>query len=169
MAADVKILFLDVDGVLNSADYLRNRRKIRRPTPHAIDAVTVPRLNEILRRSGAKVVISSSWRILHPWQRMQEILTAHGVACEVIGQTPELFDDLPPNEHCANSCKRRERGHEIQAWLDEHPEVTRFAIVDDDSDMVHLAHKHVKTTWDMGLLDEHIEPIVKMLLQEQSQ
>lgn len=160
-------LMLDVDGVLNSADYLHNRRKIRRPTPHAIDAVTVPRLNEILRRSGAKVVISSSWRIQHPWQRMQEILTAHGVVCDVIGQTPSLYEPLPQEEACDKySIKRRERGHEIQAWLNEHPEVTRFAIVDDNSDMVHLAHKLVQTTWEMGLLDEHIEPLVKMLLAE---
>ncbi len=161
----MKALFTDVDGVFNSADYLRNRRHIRRPSGHAIDAVTVPRFNEIIRRAGAKVVISSSWRLQHPWQRMQEILTLHGAVCEVIGQTPSIYHPMPPNEYCDNPIKRSDRGHEIQAWLDEHPEVTKFAIVDDDSDMVHLLPRLVQTTWAMGLLDEHIEPLVKMLTE----
>src|SRR3954452_22364746 len=36
------------------------------------------------------------------------------------------------------------QGHEIQLWLDEHPEVTRYAILDDDYDRPH------RRTWRAG-------------------
>jgi HAD domain in Swiss Army Knife RNA repair proteins len=166
----VKILFLDFDGVLNSADYVKNRREIRRPSGHAIDALTIPRLNAIVERTGAKVVVSSSWRHQYNAQRLGEILALHGFTGEVIGTTPDHV--LPSDEYVrglAADCVKagigyaHERGYEIQAWLTEHPEATRFAIVDDDSDMVHLAHRHVKTSWETGLLDEHVELLVALL------
>lgn len=165
----MKTIFLDIDGVLNSRDYMLNRRHIPRPTQHAIDALTVPRLNAITDRTGAKIVISSSWRLQRypehdpgPVWRLRRILSAHGVTGDIIDVTPHLVvPDL--TGPCPDSCRALERGHEIQAWLDEHPEVTTFAILDDDSDMAHLKHRLVKTSFDTGLLDEHVERVVAML------
>lgn len=168
----MKILFTDVDGVLNSADYMRNRRAIRRPSPHAIDAVTVPRLNTVTDRTGAKIVISSSWRIGKAVERLREIFALHGITGDVIGLTPSLYEWYTKDDKVCS--KRAERGFEIDCWLDEWPSdprfaelgpVESFAIVDDNSDMVHLAHRLVKTDWDTGLLDEHVERLIIMLNQ----
>lgn len=160
----MRVLFLDFDGVLNSADYMKHRRTIRRPSGHAIDAPTIPRLNAIIARTGAKVVVSSSWRHGLDAKRLGEILALHGFTGEVIGTTPDCAEPFVLSTH--GIVRATERGYEIQAWLDLHPEVTCFAIVDDDSDMVHLAHRHVQTTWAMGMLDEHVERLVALLTDE---
>lgn len=151
-----RYLMLDVDGVLNSAEYLRERRSVPRPTPHRIDAQTVPRLNEITDRTGAWIVITSTWRVGNPTRVMAEILRMHGVTGRVIDRTPRLF----------HGSSRGPRGIEIQTWMDAQPEhiVDRqIAILDDQGGMEHLAHRLVQTTWERGLLDEHVERCVEML------
>jgi hypothetical protein len=156
----VNALLLDIDGVLNSADYMLRRKHLPRPTRHNIDALTVPRLNAITDRSGAVLVISSTWRIGHPVRWLAEALRMHGVTGRVIDRTPSCYFDLP-----GGGCKRHERGVEIQAWLDRQPVACRpdqFVILDDESDMAHLRHRLVKTTWALGLLDEHVEQCVEM-------
>jgi len=154
----MKALFLDIDGVLNSAEYLRERRHLPRPTPHAIDAPTIPRLNAITDRTGAKIVVSSSWRAHRhphdptPTARMARILAAHGATGEVIGVTPSL--------------RGSPRGREIRAWLIAHSDAwDAFAILDDKSDMDGLDHMLVKTKYETGLLDEHVELVCELLAE----
>jgi len=161
---------LDLDGVVNSRDYLENRRHILRPTRHAIDAVTVPRLNAITDRTGAKIVISSTWRLgaypehdPGPTWRLRRILSAHGVTGEILDVTPYLLESHP--DYAIG--RQRERGHEIQAWLNHHSEVSSFVILDDDADMVHLRHRLVKTNFQTGLLDEHTERAIALLMRSE--
>ena len=56
-----KYLFLDVDGVLNHSEYLSYSRVFEYPYCW-FDSVCVERVKEILNKTGAKLVISSSWR-----------------------------------------------------------------------------------------------------------
>jgi hypothetical protein len=74
---------------------------------------------------GASVVISSSIRKYYALEWITQVLRFYGVTCPILGETP--FDIEPPEGF--NSARR---GHEIQAWLDSHPEVTKFIILDDD-------------------------------------
>jgi hypothetical protein len=53
----MKIIFLDIDGVLN-CDETPNPRKF----PYIIDKKLLTRLRNLLERTNAKVVLSSSWR-----------------------------------------------------------------------------------------------------------
>ena len=54
------------------------------------------------------------------------------------------------------------RGMEIQEWLDRHPEVTHYAIVDDNADM--LPHQWLfQTTFERGLTAEITEAIIAHL------
>lgn len=153
----MKVVFLDVDGVLNSAAYLyAAERAWPEGTPFEgnqhleLDPPAVARLNRIVRESGAKVVISSSWRFGNTPAEMQEILRRRGFEGEVVGDTPR-------DGHGAV------RGLEIQAWLDGHPGVESFVILDDDSDMAHLAPRHVRTRFSDGLLDEHVDAALAAL------
>lgn len=159
----MRVLFLDIDGVLNSADYMKHRRHIRRPTRDAIDALTVPRLNAITDRSGAAIVISSTWRKMYQLDDLARVLAQHGVTGRVIGATPVLVDPLgPPHKDGFQPCRSKPRAHEIAAWLDAHPEVTSFAVLDDDPDVLvlpHIAARVVGTAWSDGLLDEHVESV----------
>lgn len=142
----MKIVFLDFDGVLNSLSFCRafpQRGLI------GLDEVAVQRVRKICFRTGAKIVVSSSWRIIHALEDLQYRLGALGLPMDwVIGVTPKHL---------------KSRGHEIQTWLDEHPEVTNFVILDDDSDMAHLMDRLIQTTFEDGLLEKHVKLAVEML------
>jgi hypothetical protein len=134
----MKILFLDIHGVVNSATSIRRNRRL-------ID----PHLAFIVRRIAIaipdlKVVLSSLWRCLGDGR---EIVEKKIIRCFDV--TPILHDrDLS-------------RGHEIQAWLDEHPEVERYAILDDDNDMLeHQMVNFFQTSRRTGITPELADRIV---------
>lgn len=116
---ELKVIFLDIDGVLNSH---RSAVAFGGYPHHAadhrgkFDEVAVRLIRGIAKAAGAKVVLSSSWRCDPEWR---EIGNALGIP--LLDRTPSM---LGP------------RGKEIAAWLDNHPEVERYAIVDDDGDML---------------------------------
>lgn len=114
-----------------------------------VDERAVARVQKIIDATGAKVVISSTWRLLNSLSKLQQLLKAHGLSGEVIGVTPR--------------GDRGERGDEIQTWMDKNGPIESFVILDDDSDMAHLMDKLVQTSFDTGLLDEHVEAAIKML------
>jgi hypothetical protein len=113
-----KVLFLDIDGVLND-----NKTPIRfdvKNIPLHMDPVLVYRLNLIVDRVDCSLVLSSSWRIDKNWR---QIMRANGIFGEFLDRTPD-------------NRLLTSRGREIKQWLDEHPEVTRYAILDDNADML---------------------------------
>ncbi len=159
----MKCVFLDFDGVLNSMPHLYAIEKTNKDKPYElwideqIDPVAVERLNTLLERSGAHVVISSTWRRIHHIDELRSMLTRRGFKYKdrVIGTTPTRWRD--------QEGVRQYRGDEIQEWLSGHPEVTAFVILDDESDMVHLVPKLVQTDSQIGLMDEHVEAAIVML------
>lgn len=146
----MKILFLDIDGVLNSSQWFKALYRttgkgglIRDFCPLASSNL----LSILQEVPDLSIVISSSWRRRNTLEQLREILSEYHVAPErVIGVTPIL--NTP-------------RGLEIQAWLDEHPEVTQFVIVDDSADMEHLLPHLVRTQWIMGLMIDKAREIIR--------
>jgi hypothetical protein len=119
----VKVLFLDIDGVLNS-----QRSCIAfGGFPHEVtgfhremfDEVALRLIRGIVKQADAKVVLSSSWRITHAYDYVGKHLEL-----PIIDATPTRWE---PGQV---------RGHEIAAWLEAHPEVESYVIVDDDPDML---------------------------------
>lgn len=116
----MNILFLDVDGVLNST---RSCVAVG-GYPHGFDSaqrgmfdeIAVMLIQRLCRAADVQVVVSSAWRLHHDYTAI-----GVGLGLPTIGRTPSL-----PGV----------RGNEIKAWLAEHPEVDRYAIVDDDPDML---------------------------------
>src|SRR3954452_19174775 len=106
----MKVVFLDIDGVLNS-DATPNPRKF----PYIVDKTLLRRLKTLLKRTGAKVVLSSTWRY-----DPAGLFSARHWGIPFIGCIPDK-----PN---------RPRRDEILLWLKRHPRVKRFAVLDDDDD-----------------------------------
>lgn len=139
----MKILFLDFDGVLNSE---RTRYALGglpddfRPAERAkFDPVAIALIARLCRHSDVRIVVSSAWRNLHSVEEC-----AQELGLPIIDQTPFLGADVYENNV--------QRGHEIQAWLDAHPEVTHYAIVDDMDDMLASQQDHfVRTDPNNGL------------------
>jgi len=159
----LRVVFLDFDGVLNhdalflalprdrtTADCLTDAR--------SFDPACVERVNVICERTGAVVVVSSSWRCMFGMADIRGILKRHGLRAKVIGDTPRL--------HRTPDGEERVRGHEIQAWLDARARrqtIESFVILDDSADMAHLLPRLVRTPFATGLGDEHVEQAVAML------
>jgi hypothetical protein len=106
----MKVIFLDIDGVLN-CDRTPNPRKF----PYVVDKGLLKLFNGLLLRSGAKVVLSSTWR------------------CDPIGLLAAKywrvpFIDITPDE------PKKPRSAEILSWLERHRNVSRFVILDDEDD-----------------------------------
>jgi HAD domain in Swiss Army Knife RNA repair proteins len=106
----MKIIFSDIDGVLNCSRTPNPRR-----FPYIAEPQLVARLNTVLERTGAKIVLTSTWRY-----DPAGLFSAKHWGIPFIDITP----DLP-------KVPRRD---EILAWLRDHPGVTRFAVLDDEDD-----------------------------------
>lgn len=122
----MRVIFLDIDGVLNNLKDAHEESPLTDRfaldfsnwNPHALR-----RLNDLCKATGAKVVISSSWRKLQSdpaWWNEQFVLNARCPDIEVIGITGDSHNGF--------------RGREVNDWLAKHPEVERYVIIDDESD-----------------------------------
>jgi HAD domain in Swiss Army Knife RNA repair proteins len=102
------------------------------------------------------IVLSSTWRN-SDWSH--DHLRAAGI--EWIDATPRLID------RDTVTGRMPTRGHEIQHWFDAHPEVRRYAILDDGADMPeHQMDRLVQTDEDVGLQDEHIDRLALLFVDD---
>lgn len=166
----MKVLFLDIDGVLNGIGTKEKCIEVQdgetRETGFTgISPRLVKILNRVIKETGAKVVLSTSWRIFWGVPGTKFNLEKAGFEGEIIGATPDMA-----GMHIGGwSTETAKRGHEIQAWLDkwaaEHPEdtVEKFAIVDDSSDMVHLTKRFVQTSFKHGIRPKNADRLIEML------
>lgn len=152
----MKVIFLDFDGVLITLNSWRNAHSGE--VARVADPGCVEALNRIITETDARIVVSSSWRgkFVAP---MREHLSNWGVKAKVIGVTPRL------ERQVGLLVAAKTRGDEIQAWLDSARDIDSFVIIDDESDMAHLAHRLVQTTYESGLTTEHTERAIKMLTE----
>ncbi len=159
-----RIVFLDIDGVLNSHAYLARLRREGRPIPSIldIDPEAVRVLNRLVTEGGCDVVVSSTQRHGKHRKELQARLDEKGFVGRVVGRTPEWLRKTEGGIYAA-----AERGQEIQAWLDKAPDygldVGAFVILDDDADMAHLKSRLVKTSMDKGLEWHHVEEALGLL------
>ncbi len=146
----MRVIFLDYDGVINRIDPPRYHT----PTLTVGDYLTmaepelVYRLNLVVDRTDAEIVLSSSWRHSPTWR---EELRASGVVRPLLDRTPRYSSTAKYGIEEHQLC----RGHNIQDWLDEHPDVERYAILDDSADMLlHQLPNFFKTETAVGLTEE---------------
>jgi len=154
----MKVIFLDIDGVLNSGKWIKQLEGGFDDPINQMDPTAVRRLNAITDATGAVIVVSSTWRLAFRRQAnalcmLQRCMRAYKMTGEVIGMTGVGEGD---------STNRR--GNEIQGWLDQNTiAIEKFVIIDDDSDMGHLIQDRILTKFETGLLDEHVEKIIGIL------
>lgn len=116
------IVFLDIDGVLNGG--FHDEWGFDWTLPGAVVA-----FNRIINETGAKVVVSSSWRLDNTLEEIEAFLSSRGVVAEFIDVTPEInFETDWDGDLCMFPDARIK---EIRVWLDEHPEAQNFLVLDD--------------------------------------
>lgn len=123
----MKTIFLDIDGVLN-VDYAD-----RDQFGHIFRDEYVQNLKEIIEKTGAKIVISSTWKD-KGIERMLALWKERNLPGEIIDVTPDCVDVCEATNIVYYDQVKR--GHEIKLWLDRHPEVTQYVILDDIQDFL---------------------------------
>lgn len=127
----MKVIFLDINGVMDEGS-TSSLRKALHPKHMAV-------LNEVVRASGADVVLASAYRMVHSVSDIRGIFKAAGFEGKVVGKTPMGMG----------------RDAEIQTYLNEHPNIEAFVILDDASDLGVLTSKLV-CTYPNGLESHHV-------------
>lgn len=169
----MKIIFLDIDGVLNSdRSIIGGNFRMERDadkfddyrikfTKCTIDPICCDLINTVLREfPEASIVLSSTHRMHYEdgpnkLKELQDYLTFLGIdGSRLIGYTPRLH---------------KMRGEEIQAWLDAHPQVESYVILDDSNDMlIQQAGNFVRTDPAIGISAENYKSITRLFGKEES-
>lgn len=169
----MKVLFLDVDGVLNDLEWI----KANAPKPsfqatiddlvQQIDPDRVNRINDIVSRTGCEIVLSSSTRV-DP--RMSVVLAKAGLKYPIHSATPVLLWRTNIDGTQYEPIKRAE---EVLDWLWQANDIEKYVILDDQDfewasfifDGSPLSNSWVQTSFTgNGLTEEIKERVINLLL-----
>lgn len=146
------VLFLDIDGVLNSSNYFNSdayKRKEQAGEPYPdkhLDEFLMLRMNVFCSMFNLEIVISSSWR---EYEYCIPALRRNGLKAPIIGKTPML--------------PGKTRGQEIREWLIMN-DPCHYIIIDDDPDMLPEQQKFfVKTDNRTGFDAKAFKKAVKIV------
>lgn len=145
----MKIIFLDIDGVLNNA---------KNPMPR-IDPECIAKLNRILdAHHDAKIIVSSNWRFfinrrVISLSGLELLLQTHGanVYNRLAGTTPM---NVPY------------RSEAILAYLEANPCKTWIALDDDALDLGKHQHRAYQLDGQVGLTEKCVGWAIRMLEEE---
>lgn len=155
------IIFLDIDGVLNTV-----------PPQLPIDPEKVRLLARIVHATGAKIILHSGWRVwfngnMQPTceeaSALASLLASQGLVFS--GMTPDLTDEEIRHTKKFSLVKARE----ILAWLSAHPGVQRWAVLDDLDLHNHIVADHqVTPISSLGLTEQDVSAAIRMLRRDKS-
>ena len=168
----MKVIFLDVDGVLNNQRTFQSMYEHHQSTGEwllEVDEEMVGRLANIVSKTNAEIVLSSSWRTGFSYD-----------TCEPLGERAQGLVDILSKYGLSIYSRTghgKDRTDEVEEWLYNHKDVDSFVILDDDSyDLQKFIGKElVKTSFtapsemvkDMsdctGLQEEHVVQAIKIL------
>jgi hypothetical protein len=161
----VKILFLDIDGVLNGHDWNDEAKSCN------IRPECVAHLNRVIRETGCKIVLSSAWRYIvlggdMTLKGFDYMLRTHGLICQ--SDTMNLIVGCTvPDELAPRPVRDGERGRQCREWLhgpENQWEVNWFAAVDDeDHCFAEFGIPAVITDCARGLTAEDADKLIALL------
>ena len=154
----MKIIFLDIDGVLNSLTSKRDPsgrfgRKAFENFKLILDALP-----------DTVVVVTSTWRYNYTLTEMKTYFHEVGIDPRRIA---DMTSDLRRDDGMIRHSPGRDE--EIRAWLAQHPDVDRFAILDDVDleQMTGLEEHFFQTDFDEGLLHDQCLNIIDHLKRDE--
>lgn len=149
-----RLLFLDVDGVLNNDDWawrLFEDYGIKVYQNNILYQPALIQLRRIINATGAKIILSSSWR------RFPEAKADLERCLKMYDMT--IDNETPILDRHKGYC----RGDAISKWFKAHPGEYKYVILDDEDNMgEHMAHL-VRTNWFAGLTEVEANKCIDML------
>jgi hypothetical protein len=145
------VVFLDVDGVLNGDRFFADREPVvggELWTEDDLDPSCIRVLNDLIQRSGACIVVSSSWRHHHSIDELRALFQRKGLIADIIDVTPRMAGEP--------------RGVEIATWLAAY-DTSQFVVLDDEVPSGGLAAHWVRTDATTGLVPADMNRAIGIL------
>lgn len=162
-----RVIFLDIDGVLNS-NFWNESHQREISDGRLIDGEKIRLLAALVERTEAELILHSGWRFwfdeaLEPLcpeaANLAELLAGEGL--EIAGVTPDLTTDEIRRTKKFSLVK----ADEILLWLEEHPDVTGWVVLDDlDLHNDEIEAHQVRTDQSTGLTWEDIVEAERLLM-----
>lgn len=154
----MNIIFLDIDGVLNShRKLIEVYNKTHKPHSgynYPFDELCLENLKTLVEATNSKIVITSSWQKDEEGRdKLIQTLKDYSLDQYIIDYTPILH---------------QKRGIEIQSYLSTLEHEPNFIILDDDTDMEDLTEYLIKTNISVGLTKENIEEAIIKLTKKRT-
>ena len=151
----MKVIFLDVDGVLNCGE-----SRSRCGCFIGIDDSRVKLLKQIVDRTGAKIVLVSTWKFgWEPIYKNQNDSGARYLDRKMKKQKLSILDKTYD--------RGWNRGWGINQYLEQHPGIEEWIILDDEDfeyEEEGVLHRLIQTSfYNDGLTQEHVEKAVAAL------
>lgn len=149
-------IFLDIDGVLNTV-----------PPQRPIEPEKVKLLAQIVHTTGAKIILHSGWRVWFD-NRMQPLRNESADLVRLFAQEGLTLSGMTP-DLTTEEIRRTKRfslvkAAEILAWLNDHPGVQRWLVLDDlDLHNIAVADHQVTPISSLGLTENDIPAAIRML------
>lgn len=157
----MKVIFLDIDGVLNSEEFLKSNES------EAIDRANVRVLKNIIGKTGAVIVMSSAWRLwfddnMMPKEGYSQCL--YDIFCEfdikLFGKTPDFSNEEIRFKKTFSHVKAKE----IIAWLSEHETIDKYVVLDDLDLRDEEVNAHlIRTNGQVGITEEDAKRVIYMI------
>ena len=150
----IKIIFLDIDGVMNNPQ-----------SGNDFSDIASDNLRYIIEKTDARIVISSSWKF-YGLDWLKELWKEKHLAGEIIDITPNNISDTQLVNANLDDFYFVGKGNEIKQYLDEHKtkEELRYVIIDDTDDVLTEQLPYfVRTNSWTGLSKSDAEKVVAIL------
>ncbi len=156
------VVFLDFDGVINhSGTYADCAKRPGQTVPADwIDRACIARVDALCARTGAELVIISSWSAYLTEIQLDLVMRVSGLVAPIVGYAPSTC----PRE--VNPESTTVRWDAVRRWLDAHPEANRWVILDDCDWQGFPPERFVRTAIATGLTDADVERAARILASE---
>lgn len=127
-SAPTRVLAVDIDGCLNNEDTYRNADRdaliytaTEEHSTRLLEREHCERVQRICDATGAALVIVSAWRCFFSAEQIARMFAARGLTAPVLGAVARA------------TASGDQRADALLEWLAEHPEVTAWCVLDDDT------------------------------------
>ena len=168
-----KVIFLDIDGVLNSSRTLYE--------DISLEDDLISNLKELVNKTGAKIILSSSWRLSTEavatlMDKLDKFgLVISGMICDGVDldwlkkyefdTTKKYLDTKFDYDENKQIKITHDRGAEIFKWLHDHDDCA-YVILDDEIEDIKPYFNEsviVKTSYKTGLTKEDVKKAIQIL------
>lgn len=157
----MKVIFLDIDGVLNN-------QQTNAKTPVGFIGINnslLKRFSKLVKETNARIVLSSTWK--KEWHRDERFCTEDGkyMVKKFRQQKLLIFDKIKDV-----NGRLSLRGASIMQYLENHPEVEEWVVIDDDefdfAKYPEIMDRFVHTDNLKGLVEDDVQKAIGLLLKE---